>query len=147
MSLTYFVIPADFKYVLASLSLLIIVNIYIDNSVMRLRKTANVSLPQLFASPEEAAADPLKMRFNCAQKSSLNFSEHIGTVIIGSLVSGVYAPRLSAGFAALWAVSRVLYHTGYTTGNPKNRQYGFGSFIAMMSLSLCAVFFSIKSII
>lgn len=146
MSFETLTLPADFKYVLASLSLFPLVNIYIDQSVIKHRKAAKVPLPQLFASPEEAAVDPLKKQFNCAQKSSLNFSEHIGTVIVGSLVTGVYAPRLSAGLTAVWAVGRVLYHYGYSTGDPKNRRYGLGSSIAMLGLALSAIFYSVKSV-
>lgn len=124
-----FTLPADYKYVVAALPLIPIVNIVLDYTVMRARRAARVPLPQLFASAEEAAKDPRKHQFNCTQKSSLNFAEHVGPVIAAILAAGTYMPKTAAVGTVVFATGRLLYHFGYATGEPQKRMRGaVGSF-------------------
>lgn len=141
------VLPSDFKYVLAALSLLPIVNLYLDSSVMKARSKAKVPLPQLFATPEEAAADPEKQRFNCAQKSALNFSEHVGSAVAASIVVGFHAPKISGALTAAFAIGRIFYHQGYSSGDPKKRSQGYIGSIGYVLLTLTGAFFAVKSIV
>lgn len=140
------VIPSDFKYVLASLSLIPFLNAYLDMNVVKFRKLAKVPLPNMFASKEEADKDPLKHQFNCAQKSALNFSEHVGGFIVSALVSGFYLPKFTGVFVTLWVVGRILYHHGYTTGDPKKRSIGFLGTLSTAVLGISGAIFAIKAL-
>lgn len=139
-------LPADYKYVLAAFSTIPIVNLILDILVASLRKQANVPLPALFATPEEAAKDPVKHRFNCAQKAALNFSEHIGSFVAGAIVAGFYLPKYTAALVLLQSIGRVVYTFGYATGNPKNRNFGMTS-LTYILMAIPAAFYGIKSII
>lgn len=140
-------LPSDFKYVIASLGLLPLLNQYIDISVIKARKAAKVALPALFASEEEAKADIAKHRFNCAQKASMNFSEHVGGFVAAVLVSGFFFPKISAGLAATWIFGRVFYHQGYSTGDPKKRMRGGIASVALLSLTVLSLVGTYKALV
>lgn len=123
-----FTFPADYKYVLGALSVLPAFGMYLGITVGKARKTADVKLPLLFASEEDAAKDPLKHKFNCVQKSAMNFQEHVTPTVIGALVTGTQFPRATAVALLVWITGRFFYHAGYSTGDPKKRSRGmFGT--------------------
>lgn len=130
-----FIIPADFKYVASSLVLVPVFAVYVALTVDKARKVADVQLPALFASDADAAKDPLKHRFNCTQKSAMNFQEHAPNFIIAALVSGLSFPRSTAAGICVWVIGRYFYHTGYSSGKPADRMNGrFGSFTHIVTM-------------
>ncbi|VVT49289.1 uncharacterized protein SAPINGB_P002197 [Magnusiomyces paraingens] len=145
--MSFLATPSDFSYVLAALSTVPFVNMYIDISVGKLRKRAGVPYPALFASEEEAAKDPLKKQFNCAQKASMNFSEHVGSFLAAALVSGYHAPKLSAALVIAWSLGRAIYHHGYSSGDPKKRMRGGFATLSFAILMLTGAFYSVKSLL
>lgn len=142
-----FVLPPDFNYVIASLALVPFVNIYIDMTVMRLRKKANVPLPDLFADKEEAKQDPAKSQFNCAQKASLNFSEHVGSFVTSALVCGFFKPKLASTFVVAWVLGRLIYHIGYSSGDPSKRMFGFIQGLSFLGMTISGAYFAISSLL
>ncbi|KAF5100772.1 hypothetical protein D0Z03_000749 [Geotrichum reessii] len=119
-----FEFPDDYKYVIGSLSLIPLFSAYLGSTVINARKKAQVKLPLLFAPEAEAAADPLKNKFNCTQKSAMNFQEHMPSFVIATLISGISFPCATAGGVLVWLLGRFLYHKGYSTGDPNGRLYG-----------------------
>jgi glutathione S-transferase len=135
-----FQFPTDYKFVLASLALVPAFSIYLGATVVKARKTAKVDLPLLFASEADAAADPAKHKFNCTQKSAMNFQEHMPGFVIGALISGVSFPRATAIGVLSWLSGRFLYHKGYSSGDPKKRSRGFHGNITHLAVTLAALY-------
>lgn len=130
MSVDSFSIPADYKYVIAAYSLFPLVQLYIDNNVIGLRSKAKVPYPKLFAdninTPTTKDSTDKNVitdedRFNCAQKASMNFTEHIPLFVIASAVAGLEYPKITAGLTVWYAFTRVIYQMGYSTGDPEKR--------------------------
>lgn len=106
-------------------------NFTLAGSVMKARDQAKVPLPLLFASAEEARADPLKQKFNCTQKSALNYTDNMPNFCISALVAGVSFPLTVAPAIVVWVGARYYYHHGYSTGVPEKRIVG--SYIATLT--------------
>ncbi|ODQ68443.1 membrane-associated proteins in eicosanoid and glutathione metabolism [Nadsonia fulvescens var. elongata DSM 6958] len=140
-------VPTDYRYVLAGVATIPLVGLFHSITVGSARKKSKVELPKLFASEAEAAADPLKHRFNCAQKSHMNFTENVPSVIVATLISGLQYPRLAAGLVTVWSLFRVVYHLSYSTGNPSKRTRGGLATIAQLVLSLVAFVSAVNSAI
>lgn len=119
-----FILPANYKFVVAALSLPPLMDFILAGSVMNARTEAKVSLPQLFASEQEAARDPLKYKFNCIQKAAINYNEHFPSFMFASMIAGVKFPCTVAGGVLVWFAARLQYHYGYSSGNPDRRLFG-----------------------
>lgn len=146
MSLELFAIPADFKYVVAAYTLFPLIHIYIDGNVMALRAEANVPLTKLFSdntlTPGSEDSSDKKVvttqdRFNCAQKASMNFADHVPTFIIATIAAGLQFPKITAIFTVWYTLARVIHHMGYSTGNPAKR-YGDLAFAVYLATSFLA---------
>ncbi|KAF5093968.1 hypothetical protein D0Z00_003753 [Geotrichum galactomycetum] len=135
-----FQFPTDYKFVLASLALIPAFSTYLGITVIKARKTGKVELPLLFASEADAAADPAKYKFNCTQKSAMNFQEHMPGFVVGALISGVSFPRATAIAVLSWLSGRYLYHQGYSSGDPKKRSRGFHGSLTHLVVTLGALY-------
>lgn len=142
-----FEFPSDYKYVIASLSLFPVLNVLFDATVIRARRAAKVPLPLMFAPEEEAAKDPLKYKFNCTQKSALNFVEHSAPALAASLCAGVYFPRTTALLTTVFAAGRVVYHFGYSSGDPEKRKQGGFAALSYMAMAVIGLTCSIKFVV
>ncbi|CAK7269144.1 hypothetical protein SEPCBS57363_003452 [Sporothrix epigloea] len=139
MSLTI-EIPAQYGYVLGTVTALFFVNTYHSLLTGSYRKAAKIAYPNCYASAEQAAKEPAAFQFNCAQRAHANFIENLPPVIANILIAGIKFPVLSASLGAAWAVSRVLYARGYTRNGPKGRFIGaihsiFGLAISILSVN------------
>lgn len=67
---------------------------------MAFRKSANVNYPTLYASEEEAAKDPKKKQYNCAQRAHQNTLENLPALL-----------ALTAYFGACLVLSMVMCHS------------------------------------
>ncbi|KAF2864760.1 hypothetical protein BDV95DRAFT_632726 [Massariosphaeria phaeospora] len=130
-------LPAGYGYVLLSSVSTFAVSIWLSMRVGAFRKRASVPYPFEYASASEiAAASPSAARaktlFNCAQRAHQNFNENHPTALGALLIGGLRFPLLSAGLGAFWAVNRVAYAVGYTSGKEggKGRYVGIGWLLA-----------------
>lgn len=139
-----FTLPADYKYVAASLSLLPAFSFYFGLTVNSARAKYNVPLPALFASDSEVAADPRKRIFNCVQKSYLNFNDHMPAYFAAALVAGVEYPKAVAVGTLVWLFGRFFYHVGYSTGDPAKRVTGALSTLVQMTTIAAGIYSSVK---
>jgi glutathione S-transferase len=115
-----------------------------------LRKAANVSYPNAYASANEAATSQEKYRFNCAQKAHANFTENHPTFLVALLVTGLRFPLVAASLGAVWNAGRIAYALGYTrkenAENGKGRLIGVWYALAHYPLMLMAAYTSFKLI-
>ncbi|KAF5092093.1 hypothetical protein D0Z03_003057 [Geotrichum reessii] len=142
-----FEFPNDYKYVIGSLSLIPLFSAYLGSTVIKARKEAQVKLPLLFAPEAEAAADPLKNKFNCTQKSAMNFQEHMPSFVIAALVSGISFPCATAGGVLFWLSGRYLYHRGYSSGSPASRSMGRHGFLTHLVMIFSALYSTYKILV
>ncbi|KAG1902732.1 uncharacterized protein F5891DRAFT_1143277 [Suillus fuscotomentosus] len=85
------------------------------------RKKSGIKYPQLYAEKAEADASKEALLFNCAQRAHQNTIEHMPIIIVTTLTTSMRHPVLAGYACGLWALSRVLYTLGYTTGDPVKR--------------------------
>ncbi|KAG2364813.1 hypothetical protein BDR07DRAFT_1400743 [Suillus spraguei] len=85
------------------------------------RKKSGIKYPQLYAEKAEADASKEAFLFNCAQRAHQNTIEHMPLIIVTTLVTAMKYPVFAGYASGLWALSRVLYTVGYTTGDPVKR--------------------------
>jgi glutathione S-transferase len=86
-------------------------SVYIGST---LRPRAKILYPQLYATPEQAAADPVVFAYNCAQRAHANYVENLFPAIGSMLVAGLSHP-LAAGCIGLgWLGCRLIYFYNYT---------------------------------
>ncbi|GJJ07164.1 hypothetical protein Clacol_001364 [Clathrus columnatus] len=134
MSLT-FTVPKEYPLVLLAAVGTGWVTQFQTIVVSRKRKAAKIDYPQMYAEKAEAEtslvrpstrlplgiADFFKIakQFNCAQRAHQNTLETLPQTLFYLLFSGLHYPRWTAALGGLWVVGRVLYTTGYATGDPK----------------------------
>jgi glutathione S-transferase len=76
---------------------------------VRARNAAGVKYPALYASEAEAAADPKKHVFNCAQRAHAVTLEMLpGTLSLFGFL-GCFHPVLATGSILVWVVSRFVF--------------------------------------
>lgn len=140
MESSYLLIPTNYRYVVGSLATVPLFSAYLAYSVIQARKVSGVELPLLFANEKDAAADPIKHKFNCTQKSSMNYQEHAPNFVIASLISGLSFPLTTTAAIWIWIAGRYFYHRGYSTGVPAKRNDGeFGALTHALTILAAAV--------
>ena len=87
----------------------------------------------------------LRWVHSCAQRVHQNTLENLPSFVFLTLFNGLFFPRLTAGLAGTWVVSRIPYAIGYYSGVPRKRSFGaiFSgmSFLGKsLSLPLCLVY-------
>ncbi|KAK1968264.1 MAPEG family protein [Colletotrichum eremochloae] len=147
MSLTLEV-PNKYGYVLLVAASTFFINTTHVLLTSKYRKASGLVYPAPYASNEQAAKDPKAYQFNCAQRAHANFTENQPSFLGALLISGLRFPVASAVLGAGWAISRIIYAFGYTSGaGPKGRTRGsIGSFIFDTVLKFTAVYTSISMI-
>ncbi|MBW0466113.1 hypothetical protein O181_005828 [Austropuccinia psidii MF-1] len=124
MSPLIFSFPQDYGYVALAAASTGFLGLFQTYAVGKARKAAKVPYPITCASPEEALADPAKMKFNCAQRSHYNTLESLPFFLFSLLFTGLRHPRFAAGCGFTWVLGRAIYTLGYNTGEPSKRMRG-----------------------
>ncbi|KAG1742681.1 uncharacterized protein EDB91DRAFT_1127474 [Suillus paluster] len=115
------ILPPGFAYVAAGLVSTAWVLGWQALVVGRHRTKSGIKYPQLYAEKAEADASKAALLFNCAQRAHQNTIEHMPLIIVTTLVTALKHPVLAGYACGFWALSRVLYTLGYTTGDPVKR--------------------------
>ena len=117
------------SYVLGVFVLSGIVNQYHGLLTGGARKAAGVPYPNAYSTQAEADADPLKYKFNCAQRAHSNYLENLPTFLVTSAVAGLVYPQATAAMGVAWCLGRVMYARGYIASTVaekgKGRSKGF----------------------
>lgn len=101
------------------------------------RKAARIAYPTPYATANEAASDPAKHRFNCAQRAHGNLLENMPQTIATLLWTGLFYPTAAPVLGGLWVVCRGIYAYGYIYGkseNGKGRLAGSGFWLCQLGL-------------
>eukprot|EP00227_Mantoniella_beaufortii_P019642 CAMPEP_0197590660 /NCGR_PEP_ID=MMETSP1326-20131121/11823_1 /TAXON_ID=1155430 /ORGANISM="Genus nov. species nov., Strain RCC2288" /LENGTH=142 /DNA_ID=CAMNT_0043155837 /DNA_START=47 /DNA_END=475 /DNA_ORIENTATION=+ len=88
--------------------------------VVSARKKYDVQYPNLYA-PE---SHKKKKEFDCAQRAHQNTLEAFPAVAVSVVINALAYPRASAILGGIWALGRVLYIRGYSSGDPDKRMTG-----------------------
>ena len=90
------------------------------------RNKAQVPYPETYAPASEAAKDPAKYQFNCAQRAHANYTENLPAFALATIVAGLRFPVIAAAVGTAWLVGRVGYARGYTkTSIDKEKNIAF----------------------
>jgi glutathione S-transferase len=79
-----------------------------------IRPLAKILYPQLYATPEHAAADPVVFAYNCAQRAHANYVENLFPTIGSMLVAGFNYPLVAGCMGVGWLSCRLIYFYNYT---------------------------------
>jgi hypothetical protein len=79
-----------------------------------LRPRAKILYPQLYATPEQAAANPAVFAYNCAQRAHANYVENLLPAIGSMLVAGLSYPTITGWLGVGWLGCRLVYFYNYT---------------------------------
>jgi glutathione S-transferase len=127
-------INPSYGYVLVSVALTGLANVWMALKVVSARKEFNIAYPAMYAEGNSESAN----KFNCVQRGHQNSLETLPMLLALECTLGMQHPITAAIFGAVWTVARVLYMLGYSTGDPKKR--GFGGI--MSSLTLLGLIFT-----
>ncbi|CAO3587559.1 unnamed protein product [Absidia cylindrospora] len=127
-------IPTEYGYVLAVSAASALQLVWMSVSVGGARKAAGIPYPYMYAEKSEAEKDSAKNVFNCVQRVHQNTLENFPVVTTLLLIGGINHPELSAGAGAIYLFGRVLYASGYKSGDPKKRLRGSIGYIGVLTL-------------
>ncbi|KAH7152984.1 hypothetical protein EDB81DRAFT_790195 [Dactylonectria macrodidyma] len=138
-------VPEQYGFVIAVATSTFFINTLHVQLTSKYRKASGLKYPIAYASNELAEKDPKAYQFNCAQRAHSNFTENQTSFLGALLVSGLHYPVAAATLGAGWALSRVVYALGYTSGQgPKGRLIGsIGSFLFDTILKFMAGYVSV----
>ncbi|KAJ2516089.1 hypothetical protein H4217_004798 [Coemansia sp. RSA 1939] len=106
-------------------------------SVTSARKKYNVNYPDNGGGRySDKLSDEDWVAFNNIKRTSDNYLEQVGMVLVALVLAGLYQPKLAASFGAVYIVGRFAYTRGYVAGGADRRIYGAPvmgvSFLAMV---------------
>lgn len=136
------VLPPGFGYVAAGLVSTAWVLGWQMLVVGKHRKKSGIKYPQLYAEKAEADASKEAYLFNCAQRAHQNTLEHMPIIVVTTLVTAMKYPVFAGYACGLWALSRILYTLGYTTGDPakRNTRGGILGELPVFGLLFCSAY-------
>jgi len=126
------VLPEGYGYVLFVAVDSIFVNMWMARNVGVARKKYNITYPTMY--------DAENNTFNCIQRAHQQTLELHPSFLLLLLVGGLQHPKLAAGSGILYLLGRIVFATGYYTGDPKKRsngQFGMLGMLALLGSTLC----------
>jgi glutathione S-transferase len=102
----------------------------------------------VYAEKSEAEKNHKKNIFNCTQRAHQNTLEILPIFNILLLIGGLKYPKISAISGLVFILGRIIYVSGYVTGDPSKRMRGiFGLFglVPLLGTSLVTVFSLLKN--
>ncbi|GMI69010.1 hypothetical protein like AT1G65820 [Hibiscus trionum] len=126
-----------FGYVVITVVLYCILNLWMAFQVGKARKRYKVFYPTLYALESENKDAKL---FNCVQRGHQNSLEMMPMFFVLLILGGIGHPSVSAALGLFYSVTRYFYFTGYATGEPMNRlSIGRFGFLALFGLMFCSI--------
>ncbi|KAJ2511064.1 hypothetical protein GGI11_005247 [Coemansia sp. RSA 2049] len=94
-------------------------------SITGARKKYNVNYPDNGGGRySDKLSDEDWVAFNNIKRTSDNYLEQVGMVLVALVLAGLYQPKLAASFGAVYIVGRFAYTRGYVAGGADRRIYG-----------------------
>jgi glutathione S-transferase len=116
-----FVIPEDYRYVVAAAASTTLANLTHFFLTSRARKAAAIPYPTTYASDDVAKPGTAAYKFNCAQRAHANFTENHTGALTSMLVAGIAFPNAAAVLGGLFTIGRIAYAVGYVSKGPEGR--------------------------
>ncbi|KAI8366378.1 hypothetical protein EDC96DRAFT_508789 [Choanephora cucurbitarum] len=127
-------IPSEYGYVLGTATASALYLFSLAVKVGKARREANVPYPYVYAEKSEAEKDPKKNIFNCVQRAHQNSVEIFPVFQTLLLVGGLKYPEISSVSAGVFLLGRMVYASGYSTGDPSKRNRGAFSYLGLIGL-------------
>jgi len=127
-------LPSDYGFVVLTGVASGFVMAYLGFQVGNARKRLGVPLPSLYADQAEARMDKNKELFNCYQRAHQNALETYAQNLMLLFIGGLKHPLIASAGGCFWIVGRLLYASGYYTGEPKNRARGSVQFVGLLMM-------------
>ncbi|KAI8983690.1 hypothetical protein BDB01DRAFT_789774 [Pilobolus umbonatus] len=128
------IIPKEYGYVLGVSALSALQLMSFAMKVGAARKAAKVPYPYAYADRNEAEKDPKKNIFNCAQRAHQQSLEMYPIFQTLLLIGGLAYPEISAGCGIFYMIGRIVYVSGYISGEPGNRTKGAFGVLGLFGL-------------
>ncbi|KAI8880176.1 membrane-associated proteins in eicosanoid and glutathione metabolism [Backusella circina FSU 941] len=128
------VVPREYGYVLGVAAVSALHLFSLGVKVGQARKAAGVEYPYVYADRAEAEKDKKKHIFNCVQRVHQNSLELFPVYSTLLLIGGLKHPEISAGAGAVYILGRMVYASGYSTGEPKKRVRGAFYYLGVLTL-------------
>ena len=117
-----FPIPQTYGRVLLTASAALILSSVHSFSIgLYFRPRSQILLPQLYATPEQAAADPKAYIYNCAQRAHANYVDNLFPAVGAMLLGGLRNPGVVTWLGVGWIGTRLVYLYNYTTPGNYNK--------------------------
>ncbi|KAK4511147.1 uncharacterized protein ATC70_012359 [Mucor velutinosus] len=146
--MTALIIPSEYGYVLGVAVASALYVFSLAPKVGAARRAAKVPYPYAYAEKSEAEKDPKKNIFNCTQRAHQNTLEILPVYNTLLLVGGLKYPEISAAAGVVFLLGRIVFTSGYVTGDPAKRTrgaFGFLGLIALLGTSAATVYSLIKN--
>ncbi|KAI7857883.1 hypothetical protein BDC45DRAFT_565787 [Circinella umbellata] len=117
-------ITKEYGYVLATAAGSALYLMYLGFQVGKYRRAAGIPYPYAYAERADAEKDPKKNLFNCAQRVHQNNLEIFPVYNTFLLISGVKYPVYASYAGIVFLLGRIVYSSGYLTGQPNKRLRG-----------------------
>jgi glutathione S-transferase len=111
------VIPDAYGYVLGSIATTALIERWMSVRVGLARREFGVSYPAMMAE----GTDENAVKFNCIQRAHQNTLETLPLAVACQLLMGLAFPITAAALGVAWAIGRIIYANGYSSGDPKKR--------------------------
>ncbi|CCA66601.1 related to microsomal glutathione S-transferase 3 [Serendipita indica DSM 11827] len=141
MSLT-FTISQDYALVASAATATGFLGIWQGIVVSKWRRLSGIKYPQTYAEVSEMKENKNAHIFNCAQRAHMNMLEHLPSFLAALFWTGLRYPRTAAALGWIWVLGRILYTTGYVTGDPQARYRGAIHYIGEYGLYLVGLWSS-----
>ncbi|KAL3145502.1 hypothetical protein ABBQ32_003326 [Trebouxia sp. C0010 RCD-2024] len=109
-----------YGYLMASVAFTAAVVQWMVFKVAKARKTAGVEYPKLYAEGNNAVS----VKFNCTQRAHQNTLENLPVFLIMQILLAQAYPMFASGLGVAWAVGRIVYAVGYSSGDANKRLPG-----------------------
>jgi len=113
------------------------VHMWLGSRTMKARKTFGVKLPKLYEGTEGS-------KFDCYQRSHMNYVETSTFVAPLLFCGGLCAPRVTAAGGALFIAGRIAYALGYSTGDPAKRYNGSFGYLGIFTMLGTSIYSALK---
>lgn len=113
-------LPQTYGYLMASVAFTAAVVQWMVVLVAKARKEAGVQYPKLYAEGTNAVS----VKFNCTQRAHQNTMENLPVFLIMQVLLAQAYPLLASALGVAWAVGRIIYALGYSSGDANKRLPG-----------------------
>ena len=111
------VIPDAYGYVLGSIATTALIERWMSIRVGLARREFGISYPAMMAE----GTDENALKFNCTQRAHQNTLETLPLAVMCQALMGLSYPITAAVLGVSWAIGRIIYANGYSSGDPKKR--------------------------